>query len=259
MKKVYIIALLLILIFLLGVDIFIRLFYCSNVHLSFNSQEFNNVASPIISLLGFVGVIVTILLTLRQMKHQQGSNFLNYYREHINKIANATPQGNPNVMIATSELLQFPFYAWSKFDDLKKFPEYFHDLEALQGGIKVNSSGKPYDTILGNVRLFNAALLIQTRSYLSLIKEIEGHDVLDNSQKQLLLKDLFDSQVEKYYNACWLVENDPELQVVKSQLYTAFTTISTKERLLFFNEAIYELKRFIDSRPDLIKLTEAKI
>jgi hypothetical protein len=243
MKKAFIIPLLLILLILFGIDIFVRIF--------------NNISSPVISLLGFIGVIVTILLTVRQMKHQQGSNFLSYYREHINKLANATPQNNSNVVIATSELLQFPIYTWSKFEDLKLFPAYLEDLKAFQDGVKVNSSGKPYDAILGNVRLFHTALLIQSRNYISLIKEIESHNVLDSSQKQLLLKDLFDSQVEKYYNACWLVDNDPELQIVKSDLYMAFTTISSKEQLRFFNNKIYELKRFIDGRPDLIKLTVA--
>ncbi len=79
------------LIILVITDIIIRTLYCTNIHLSFNSQEFNNILSPIISFFGFVAVIVTILLTLKQIKHQQGSNYFNYYKDQINKIASENP------------------------------------------------------------------------------------------------------------------------------------------------------------------------
>lgn len=234
------------------------MFYCSSVHLSFNSQEFNNICSPIISLLGFFGVIITISLALKQFKHQQGSNYFNYYRDYINNIANENPITNDNLVFSTSELLQFPIYSWDKFDELKKYPEYFHDLEKFRSGETVNSENKPYDKILINVRLFSGRLDILLKRYISLIIEIDTHKTLDNSQKSLLLKGLFDSQVEKYYNGCWLMETDNELKEIKDSFYNAFASVM-KDQLLVFNSNFYKLKVLIDKRPDLKKHTQAYV
>ena len=245
-------------IILLVADILTRLFYCSYIYLKFDSQEFNNILSPIISFLGFIGVIITILLTLKQFKHQQGSNYFNYYRDHINMIANENPIKDNTVLTSTVELLDFPIYLWNKFEDLKKYPEYFEDLEKFIKGEIVNSENKGYDAILGTVRLYSASLNILIKRYISLIIEIDNHENLDPSQKGLLLKDLFDSQVEKYYNSCWLIEFDPELKEVKDNLYCAFAPV-LKDKLLVYNHDFYKLKRMIDKRPDLKKFTESNL
>lgn len=211
---------------------------------------------PIISFLGFVGVIVTILLTLKQIKYQQGSNYFNYYRDYINKITNENPNNNNDVSFSTSELLKFPIYSWGKYDELKKYPEYFEDLNKFKTGESVNSENKPYDKILGNVRLFSASLDILLKRYISLIIEIDTHKNLEASQKDLLLKDLFDSQVEKYYNGCWLIEFDAELKEIKDNFYFAFAPVM-KDKLLVYNSNFYKLKNLIDKRQDLKKLTES--
>jgi len=73
-----------------------------------------------------------------------------------------------------------------------------------------------------------------------------------------LLKDLFDSQVEKYYNGCWLIDFDADLKEAKENLYIAFAPVM-KDKLLFYNSDFYKLKRMIDKRPDLKKHTESNL
>ena len=256
MSSKQIIIILLILIFL-GVicDISIRSFYCSSIHLSFDSQEFNNIASPIIAFLGFIGVIITVLLTLKQIKNQQGSTYVNYYREYINKIAKDTPATNDAFSFSTAELLKFTFYSIDKFEELQKYPEYFSDLEKFKNGENIVSSNKPYDIILGNVRLFAATISILLKQYISLIREIEDHEYLDKTQKLLLLKDLFDSQVTEYYISCKMLDELPDLIEVRDKFYIGFAQLK-KENLLFYNEQFYNLKKLIDKRTDLKKFTE---
>ncbi|HEX7904797.1 MAG TPA: hypothetical protein VF487_13055 [Chitinophagaceae bacterium] len=245
------------LITLVLADIAIRSLYCTNIHLRFDSQEFNNILSPVISFFGFVAVIGTILLTLKQIKHQQGSNYVNYYKDQINKMAGETPTKNNGIAFSTSELLNFPIYVSNKYDDLKKHPDYFVDLEKFKSSIPVKSDGKPYDLILGNIRLFNTSLILLLKRYRSFINEIDNHELLDKTQKHLLLKELFDTQVEKYYNGCWLIDFSEDLKVIKEKLYWAFVP-NTKEELLFFDHKFYELKNFIDKREDLKKFTVAE-
>ena len=247
----------LLLIALVSIDIIIRSIYCTDAHLRFNSQQFNNILSPIISAFGFGAVVVTIFLTLKQLKHQQGGNYLNYYKEQINKMASESPTEKNGIAFSTTDLLDFPIFVSNRYDDLKKYPEYLTDLEKFKSGNTVKNEGKPYDLILNNIRLFYTSLILLFKRYRSFINEIDNTKLLDKTQKQLLLKELFDTQVEKYYNGCWLMDNEEELKVIKENLYWAFATIM-KNDLLFFGNKFYELKNFIDTREDLKKFTEAE-
>lgn len=168
-----------------------------------------------------------------------------------------TPTNNNGIAFSTPDLLNFPIYVSNKYDDLKKQSEYFTDLDNFKAGVAVRSDGKPYDTILGNIRLFNTSLIILLKRYRSFINEIDNHVQLDNTQKQLLLKELFDTQVEKYYNGCWLVDFDSELKEVKEKLYWAFVP-NMKVDFKFFDSKFYELKNYIDTREDLKKHTVAE-
>jgi hypothetical protein len=257
LNRKYIFISILLLIVAVISDIAIRTLYCTDIHLTFNSQEFNNILSPVISLFGFIAVVVTILLTLKQIRHQQGSNYFNYYKEQINKMISETPTNKNGIAFSTVELLDFPIYVSNKYDDLIKFPEYFTDLDNHKAGVAVKSDGKTYDPILGNVRLFSASLNILLKRYRSFINEIDNHEQLDKTQKQLLLKELFDTQVEKYYNGCWLIDFDSDLKEVKEKLYWAFVP-NMKANFKFFDSKFYELKNFIDTREDLKKHTVAE-
>lgn len=248
-KQITTIILLLILIGIM-IDITIRSFYCSECHLKFSSQEFNNIASPLISLLGFFGVTYTILLTRNQLKYQQSSYYFNYYRDFNNNIL---AKKFDDDLFPTTRLLDFCFYAEEKYEELKAYPEYLEDLEKFKKGEVIERYKKVYDKIQGELRLFSAGLIILVKKYIGVINEIKTHKSLDETHKQILLKELFDTQIDSYYYAFQLIDLEEDLQEVKENLYIGFS-LYPQEDLKFFSKSIYELKVFIDNDIDLKKL-----
>jgi len=232
------ILLFILILFAVIIDISIRLFYASALHFTFNSQEFNNIASPIISFLGFIGVIFTVLLTLNQLKQNQATNYFNYYKEYIDKIAIETPQNNSNLSFSTSDLLNFNLFVIDKYEQLEINPGYKEDLANFKKGSYVISEGKPYDLILGNIRLFRASLSILLKRYYSLINEIDVHKFLDPTHKEILFKHLYESQLGDYTSGCWLVDFEDELKIIKDNLYISFVP-KMKDKLKFYNSDFY--------------------
>lgn len=236
----------------------VRLFYCGTTRLSFNSQEFNNIAAPIISLLGFIGVIVTILLTLNQLRQQQSSDYFKYYKELIDNIATENPTKKNNIQFSTFELLQFYLFAMDKFWLLKENPEYFKDLLLYKEGKPVRSEEKSYDAILGNVRLFHASLLILLRRYYMLINEIDRHKFLDNNHKEILFKHLYESQLGDYTSGVWLLDSEDELKEIKENLFIGFIPeFKHKNKLKFFNQEFYELFHLVEKNKTLNHLRQS--
>lgn len=239
-------------------DISIRVFYCGSAHLSFNSQEFNNIASPIISLLGFIGVIVTILLTLNQLRQQQSSDYFKYYKEFIDNIATENPTKKNNIQFSTFELLQFYLFVMDKYSLLKENKEYLKDLSLYKAGKSVRSEGKSYDIILGNIRLFHASLLILLRRYYMLINEIDRHKFLDKNHKEILFKHLYESQLGDYTSGVWLLGFEDELKEIKENLFTGFIPdLKQKDKLKFFNPEFYELFHLVEKNKTLNGLRQS--
>lgn len=245
-----------IIIVLLVGDIFVRFFYKSELHLKFDSQEFNNISTPIISFCGFIAVIITIVLTIKQIKSQQGNNFLIYYRETFQKIAAETVENRQSIGFSTYELLNFVNYYRSAFSNLKKFPQFVSDLSDFKQGINSSSSGKTYDDILGNVRLFMASLDILLKRYKSLLGEIMQHTILDATQKELLIKDLFESQVYKYYYGITVLEFHNDLKEMVSDFYIDFG-IYEREQLKVFNNQFFQLRNIILNDEQLKRIMES--
>jgi len=255
MKNKILIGLLILLGVLFVLDISIRLFYCSGISLQFNSQEFNNIGSPIISLLGFAGLVLTIILSTSQLKHQQGLPYFEFYKKYIDDMAQSR-LGDASTGFSTLELLGFIKYGRKIYQRIRENPEYIHDQKAYEGGAEVINAGKMYDNALGTARLFSAYLDILLKRYRSTIAEIVENKFLDRSQQDLLLKHLFETQVDKYYYGCVILNTNPDLKEVRENLYLAFD--SNVKYKLFFNENFFALYHRIENDPRLKKLMEVK-
>lgn len=234
----------------LVIDILIRIFYASNLYLKFDPQVFNYIATPIISLLGFIGLIITILISINQVNLQISNNYFNYYRDYLNKIL---IEKKEHLEFTTSQILNFPFYIDDKYSELKKHPAYFTDLAQFRLGASINSKDKDYDLILGNVRLFRVHLGILLNQYKSIIHEINMHKSINQFHKDVLFKELFDTQISQYTIGLWLVES--EMKEQKDNLYIAFSELH-RDNLPFFDKDIYELKEIIEKDKDLKKYLE---
>ncbi len=224
-------------------DIFLRMFYYSDLSLKFDSQEFNNIGSPIISFFGFIGLILTVKIALNQFRLQHSIGYFDYYRTLVNKILQ---ENNENS--STIDLLQFILYVDDIYDDLKKNPSYLIDLTRFKRGEVVNSDGKDYDSILGKLRLFRIKLSILLKRYELLILEIKNHNELSVSHKDLLFKELFSNQITDYTVQLEMLDDQSELRDLKENLFIAFVNHS-KEKLPFFNENIYALKKMLVGDP----------
>ncbi len=247
MKRTVILIILFFLTFTIIIDILTRTIYCKNIHLSFDSQEFNNIASPIISFFGFIGLIVTVLITINQFKLQLSSNYFDYYRNSVNKILQ-----EENSSSNTIQLLNFPLYTYEKYNELKKFPSYLDDFRKYLNGEKVSSNNKDYDILLGTIRLFRTNLAILLKRYELLIIEIRDHREISLSHKDLLFKELFANQIIEYISGLEFLESDQELKEVKNNLFVAFIN-NQKDRLLFYNSDIFILKNLIEKDDRLKK------
>ena len=244
-------------VLLIGIilDILVRIFYCRGVNLSFSSQEFSNIASPFISFFGFIGLIITVRITSNQFKLQQSASYFDYYRQTINKILQEKRDGDETM--STIELLKFVLYCNEKYEVLKKFPEYLPDLVRFKNGEDVSSSGKNYDIILGNVRLFRTKLSLLLKRYEILMYEIRDHKQLDNSHKELLLRELFMNQITEYTTGLAIIDLQPDLIEMKENLFIAFINYS-KEILPFFNSDLYALNNIIKADDRFNKYLDSK-
>jgi len=82
------------------------------------------------------------------------------------------------------------------------------------------------------------------------------HKILDTSQKELLIKDLFESQVYKYYYGITLLESHSELKEVVNDFYIDFSFLE-KEQLRAFNNQFFQLRNIIQNDEQLKRIMES--
>ena len=141
---------------------------------------------------------------------------------------------------------------------LKDKPDYHNDLILYKAGKPVRSDGKVYDGILGNLRFFHASLLILLNRYYSLINEIQRHKFLDKSHKEILFKQLYESQLGDYTSGVWLLNFEDELKEIKENLFTGFIPqLKNKDELKFFNSKFFELFELIKKNETLNRLRQS--
>jgi hypothetical protein len=247
MSKIKIKYLITLFIIIVGLDIFIRIYYCKGIYLTFNSQDFSNLATPIISFFGFIGLIITGKIALNQFRLQLSVNYFDYYRNMTNRILTEN-----TFSISTLELLDFVSYVHEKHIELMKFPLYKQDLQRFKDGEIVYSTGKDYDVILGQVRLFRTKLGLLLKRYELLLVEMRDHKYLDNAHKDILLKELFDHQILNYLFGLQFIESDQELKGIIEDLYIGFMPYA-KEMWPFFDSTFYDLRNLVNNDPFLKK------
>jgi len=242
MRIAFLILLICFVLFLI-LDVAIRIYYTSGIYLKFNSQEFNNIASPVISFLGFVGLIITVTIAIRQLNLQQSSGYFDYYRNAINKMLQENDKSSN-----TLELLDFVNFTDDIYYKLKKDPNYTSDAMKFKAGEIVNSNGKSYDNELGKLRLFRTKLGILLKRYELLILEIKKHDNLSSSHKDLLYKELFVNQITNYTVQLQLIEEFEDVREMKENLFIGFEN-RYREQLPFYDKSFYDLHVIVLADP----------
>jgi len=85
-KKLIIYLVLCILLTFLFVDVFIRIRYCSQWFLQFDSLEFNRVATPFFQLIGTALIAFTLFLNYRTFKNNKSSEYFKFFKERANNL-----------------------------------------------------------------------------------------------------------------------------------------------------------------------------
>ncbi len=226
---------------LIIIDIFIRLRYCTNVILQFNSSEFNNILTPIISFFEFVALIIAILITLGQKKSTESEYYFKDYQTKINIIE----RGKDSTGTWTNnDLLDFIKPIQSDVDSILKTSEYLSDLSSYRNGLNISSDKKSYDRTLSVIRLFQLEARMLYKSILYLIKEIEQHRFLTQTHKDLLLNNIVDRLISNYLSECHLIKE----KVInwEDDFYIGFVgNISDKYNLKMFDKGFYELYDYV--------------
>jgi len=223
------------------IDIFIRIRYCTNVILQFNSSEFNNILTPIISFFGFIAVIITIWIALGQKKSKESEYYFKDYQTKINIIER---EKESTGTWTNHDFLDFIKPIQSDVDSILTNSEYLSDLNSFRNGLNTTSDNKSYDRTLSVIRLFKIEARILYKSILYLIKEIEQHRFLTNTHKDLLLNIIVDRLISSYLSNCHLIKE----KVInwEDDFYIGFYgNISDNYNLKMFNKGFFELYDYV--------------
>lgn len=247
MKKYFALSIFLLILLFVA---FINIRYCCQCQfLKFDSNEFNNILTPIISLVGVVGLFATIYLSLIQIKYIRSDQYFKDYMQKIEAFPNGkdVESGFNNI-----QLLSFTEYTNDVYRNLKSnYPIYFDDVTRFERGEIIPNIDKPYEQLLANARLFRVqALMLYTRLN-NLIKEIEKNKSLSSHHKDLLLDNLISGQLSKYIASCWLLEH--EMGNIIKEFYLGFCYMDNNKPFKFFDLRFFDLRDYIFSKPELKK------
>jgi hypothetical protein len=185
-SKTYILLTLLLLA--LVVDILIRTYYCQGVYLKFDSNEFNNIASPIISLLGFIGVIVTIVISMEQFKSSISEKYLiqlnEYIRSNYEEIEKSEVDKLP---YKKGEIIKFFSHVRLEYENLLQDKNYTTNKNLIkQNNYDLNP--ETYNNILAPLRLFNVQSRMLFKEYFNKLNEILENTQIVRNQKEIIIQ-----------------------------------------------------------------------
>jgi hypothetical protein len=229
-------------IILLITDVFVHLRYQSEKVLQFDSNEFNNILTPIISFLGFLCIIITIIVALNQLYFNNSETYYKGISEVIFEIFNRAPKENfyPNIQV-----FDFLMTIRSRVDEVLKDEQYKYDLQNFLSGKAVSSKGRQYDDILGELRFFKIQALMLYKETLNLIKEIETHPKLTEIHKDLLLQKLIGGPCSEYLACCKLLIEHPEINWIENCYQGFLPEFQNDDKIRLFDNHFFELYYFI--------------
>lgn len=240
MKKGFIwtiIILLIIILIAVATDIFIHQRYQTDINniLKFDSSEFNNILSPIISTIGFGGLLLALYLTYQQLKSGNSQSFYDHYKNIFDKI---NYKGRKEERFQDNELINF----WDFIEDIhyglfNKSLDYLNDLEDFRNGLFPEKKDS-YLHYLKNLCNFKFEALFLYKDYISLIKEILEQGKLTEYHKDILLDTLIGSILFEHLSNCSTVN-----EYQKNWIEDLYCDFKTNHK--FFDEQFFLLYNFI--------------
>lgn len=176
--KTIIIGLLIICIILLILDISTGIWFWNRVNLLFNSSNFNNILTPIISFLAFIIYALALYMTIKQNKILLSQNIKPFYEKRIDELIINSKKNKINYYtddeIKECHLLEYINVLNKKIIELGINKDYLLDLNRYRNGIIIN---KEY---------------LKTRSYYGTSLFLAGFSLPFNPDLEFYYNDIID-------------------------------------------------------------------
>lgn len=133
---------LVLIIILLGIDIFTGIWYWNRNNLIFNPVNFNNILTPILTLLAIIIYGIALFTSIEQNKILHNQNIKPYYLREIKKLKNRAKKTEINHLGVFDEekvhLLNYTKYLMSAITKLTKSNDFINDYKDFENNLKHN-------------------------------------------------------------------------------------------------------------------------
>ena len=253
MRKNAVYILLIAILLALIIDILIRIYYCQGVYLKFDSGEFNNIASPIISLLGFIGVIVTIVIAMKQFKLSISEKYLIQLNDYIKSNYEEVEKSEVDKLpYKKGDIVKFFSYVRLEYESLLQDKNYTTNKELIkQDNYDLNP--QTYDNILGSLRLFNVQSRMLFKEYFNKLNEILENPQIVENHKEIIIGNFINNVLSYYIASCEIIKNTyPEM--IDDFFIGIDLSIKEKPQIMYyFDDDFFELYDFIMKNENLKK------
>jgi hypothetical protein len=201
------IGLFLIIITLLLIDIFTGIFYWNRLNLLFDSSEFNNITTPIISVVSFIVYSLALFLAFKQNKTILSQHLRPYYEREINRTINELEKEKIDTEIINTDGkeyngINYPNLISDQLIVLTKNSDYLKDITDFDNGIEFKTEylkERSYYPIIVFLSQYTIGLYNKFRyDYLKeLIEEIDEAKLLN--EDKIILKKRIKKEILSYY------------------------------------------------------------
>ena len=133
---------LVLIIILLVIDIFTGIWYWNRNNLIFNPVNFNNILTPILTLLAIIIYGIALFTSIEQNKILHNQNIKPYYLKEIKNLKNRAKKTEINHLGVFDEekvhLLNYTKYLMSAITKLTKSNDFINDYKDFENNLKHN-------------------------------------------------------------------------------------------------------------------------
>lgn len=206
-SKSLIIILLLIFIALISIDILTGIWFWNRANLSFNPENFNNIATPILALIAIVIYGLALFTSIKQNRIIFGQTIQPYFLEEINKLKKKAKEkrfdSNKVIKGENVNLLNFTTHLSSTIVNLTRNVDFLNDYRDFENGIERDLEyfkERSYFELLMFIYEFTVGLEIKFIfiEIKELVQEINSSKLLEDNKRTLRKKIKKELNIREY-------------------------------------------------------------
>ncbi len=223
------------------------------MYMPFNKADFHNIIMPIISVLGFIAVIISIWYVKKGNDERLSQEYYNFYVEKIEKYKQRMNDEKIRFLTAsiktekTDTIYNFLLFLFILQNQIRLDFDYEEDLQKIKDGKKLNTNYfqkrsyfKPLFDMQGLVLIVGGF----AHSNYRLLSEINLHRRLTDDHIELLSRQILSELLKDYLIACHrlfpipdhegiinLFKNDKEIIIINKFFFIPYEIISKDDKL----------------------------